>query len=307
MHAAPIRTGLKKKYAIKETEQHRAEEISADLWHAVRNVLSPTINIECLRDMDALAPIISERLVNYTFSRLIIGGCYWLDNNGIPEDQLKLIDGMLEGVREVLDIPNKDIEQRIAFFMSRICVRITRKQSQLTTTQAKGIRRFAVDRGHRCYLCGVELHYGPTRPFGSDSDEFIIEKRDKRSFEIEHIWGQARGGSRSNENLAASCKNCNKLKSHHISFVDLPIEQVITNAKDKKSIGNAINQQYRFALIWKQGGQCCYCDKHFYEIDNESIYLVKREKTQPMHFLNLQVACHTCNDKQSLEGVRIRA
>ncbi|MBG5280065.1 HNH endonuclease [Pseudomonas aeruginosa] len=307
MHATPTRTVLNRTYRIKKSEQHRTEELSEDLWNALSHLLSPSVSVECLRDIDVLSSILSERLVNYTFSRLVIGGCYWLDNNGTPDDPLQLVDGMLIALREVLDVPNKDVEQRVAYLMSRICVRVTCKQSKLNSTQVKAIRKFATNNGHRCYICGAELHYGENRPYGSDLEESIDKKREKRSFEIEHIWGQARGGSRSRNNLAACCKACNKLKSHLISFVDLPIEQSTTNARDVKSISSAINHQYRFALIWKQGGRCGFCEKHFYDIESETMYLVQREKSQPLHFLNLQIVCLKCNHNQSLEGVKIRA
>ncbi|MDI7154931.1 hypothetical protein QMN80_26710, partial [Escherichia coli] len=82
-------------------------------------------------------------------------GDVYRDSNGPPDDPLQLVDGMLIALREVLDVPNKDVEQRVAYLMSRICVRVTCKQSKLNSTQVKAIRKFATNNGHRCYICGA--------------------------------------------------------------------------------------------------------------------------------------------------------
>ncbi|VEF36998.1 HNH endonuclease [Stenotrophomonas maltophilia] len=301
------RTELARTYRFKETEELHREDIAQDLWHAVESVLATSVQIDCLRSGDELTAIVSERVVNYVYSRMVISGCYWMDLNGVPSDQLVLVDGMVQALRDVLDVPDGDLEQRIAYMLARVCTRVRQKHAKLNDTQIGAIRNFAAVEGHRCYLCGADLHYEAHRPYGDDSDDGIDRVRDQRSFEIEHIWNQARGGSRAPSNLAACCKACNKHKSHLISFVDLPIEQINSGAKRPESILTSINNQYRFSIIWKQHGRCARCDRHFYEIDSESLYLVKREYDQPLHFLNLEISCGQCNNDLSLKGVKIRA
>lgn len=307
MEAVASRIRLERRYAFREPEEHRAEDWSSLLWEMLHTLLAPGIRMEGLKDADELASIMSERLVNYAFSRVVVSGCYWLEEKGIPEDALALTDGMLDAVDDVLDVADEQTKQQIAYFLSKICTRISREQASLNQTQSRVIRRFALANGHRCYLCGCELHFGKERPYGLGSEAAITEKRDQRTFEIEHMWAQERGGSRSRANLAACCASCNKLKSHLISFVDFPIEQIITNASSEEGIKAAINKQFRLALLWKQKGCCGACERHFFDMDTETMYLVRREKDQPMHFLNLQLACAGCNDQRSLEGVLIRA
>jgi len=264
-----------------------------------------SIDFSVLRDQD-LVPILNARFVSYVYSRLVVGACHAIEiarsRDASEEDCNELLKDSVDAVVEVDD----DVRETMVWYLTRIAKRVVDEQAKPSKGQRKAIANAAVEQGHRCYLCGRTLHYG-SRPFGDDSAKNIHEIRKKRAFEIEHIWSQSRGGSRARANLAASCNECNNLKGHLLSFADIAIEQIMTKATSQKSLRSSMNGEARFALLWQQGGCCALCEEAFYDADTEELFLLKKEASQPYHFLNLMAICGRCNNAHKLNGVNLRA
>lgn len=300
----PTRVILARTYSV-EDDTHKSEDWALPLWEFIEARVPFSIDTSVLRG-DELARVMHDRFINYVFARLVVGACHALKPHLKLEigDEVR-VDALTEAVEAVIDVDAGD-RDRIAWYLDRIGERILRKQANLSDGQAKAVNRFASTNGHRCYLCGRALHY-KNRPFGEDGADRIEETRDARSFEIEHVWSQARGGSRHRSNLAASCKACNRLKKHLLSFADMALEQIITTASSPESVRSSMSSDSKFALLWKQGGCCAVCDDFFYNADKETVFLVKKENNQPYHFFNMMAVCEDCNATHNLDGITIRA
>lgn len=301
----PYRIGLKRTYPINETEEFRAEDWAGDLWEFVRVKVPFSIDIGSLRE-SSLKDVLHERFINYIFSRLVIGSVY-VFNLSIRNSWSEVVvtDALSESVDALLDV-DEDVKHRMVWYLERIGKRVIKKEAMPTSGQIKSIRKFAVTNGHRCYLCGRDLHY-KSRPFGVPGTGRINEIRQKRAFEIEHVWNRARGGSRHRSNLAASCNECNKFKKHFLTFSDMPVEQVMTSALSNASISAAISREQRFSLVWCQQGKCALCETNFHDFDDDNLVLIKREDSQPYHFFNMMLICMLCNNKYSRNGVVLSA
>jgi len=70
---------------------------------------------------------------------------------------------MLIALREVLDVTENKKEcgnkKSCLFNVTHLCSRHM-QTIKTYSTQVKAIRKFATNNGHRCYICGAELHYG---------------------------------------------------------------------------------------------------------------------------------------------------
>lgn len=301
----PTGVTLKRTYVFEESDLNRAEDWALPLWRYVQLKVPFSAEVSALRDQE-LSEVLHERFVSYVFSRLIIGACHALEKakeqNAGAERRATL---MADAVDTVLDV-DPDVRDTMVWYLNRIAERVSRGQADLSPGQRKAIVRKATEHGHRCYMCGRTLHY-KQRPFGADDTPNIHKIRSKLAFEIEHIWSQARGGGRARTNLAASCNECNKFKRHLVSFADFAVEQIMTTATSPDSIRAAMSGDSRFALIWRQGGCCAVCDENFYDVDSEHLFLVKRETSQPYHFLNMMAVCRNCNSTHQLNGVDLRA
>lgn len=301
----PTVATLQRAYAFEESDLNRAEDWALPLWRYVQSNVQFSADVSALRDQD-LAKILHERFVSYIFSRLVVGACHALEKaTQQGADATSRSNLLADSVDAVLDI-DADVRDTMAWYLIRIAERILGNQAKPSSGQRKAIVRRATEHGHRCYLCGRTMHY-KKRPLGTDDTPHIDKIREKLAFEIEHIWSQARGGSRARANLAASCNECNKLKRHLVSFTDIAIEQIMTTATSPGSIRASMSADARFALIWRQKGCCAFCSKAFYDIDTEHLFLVKRETSQPYHFLNMMAVCRDCDSKHQLNGVDLRA
>ena len=302
---APRRIVLEKTYPIDEPDAAwKGEEWASPLWQYLAANIPFSVSVSGLKGIeDEFSRLLHERFINYVYSRLVVAGCFVLKGQDLTAEHPEKLEAAVEGVLDV----QSELRDRIVWYLQRICPRILNGSASPSKGQRKVIRAFAVKNGHRCYMCGRFLHYERDRPFGHDDAEGIEHNRKKRAFEIEHVWSQARGGSRDRTNLAASCNECNNLKKHLLSFADCAIEQIMTLATDPKNISGDMPAASRQALIWRQGGRCAACERKLHDIDNESLYLVKKERDEPLHFFNMQAVCAYCNTERNLEGVDLRA
>ncbi|NWB56502.1 HNH endonuclease [Pseudomonas sp. F8002] len=299
------RVQLEKTYAIKEAHESRAEDWGPQLWAFVKAQVPFSVSFESLRE-PGFQEVLHDRFVNYVFSRLILGAVHAANLIDTAElDEEESYESLSASVETILDV-EPDIRDRIVWYLDRIAWRIKKKEADPTRGQKNSIKKLAIENRHRCYLCGKALHYNDS-PFGSDDDAFIKEKRQKRAFEIEHIWSQARGGGRGRDNLAASCSVCNKLKKHLVNFTDIAVEQIMTTAVEPESVRYSMSAEFRFALIWRQQGKCFFCSRKFHDVDTEDLLLVKRERTQPYHFFNMMLVCLDCNKNHFRDGVNLSA
>lgn len=299
------RISLKKTYPIIDEEASRSEDWAGDLWGFVRLNVPFSIETGSLREQ-ALKDVLHERFVNYVFSRLVIGAVYvfnvYLKSSW---DEEAVAEALSDSVDALLDIDEK-VRHRIVWYLERIAKRVVRNEAMPTKGQIRSIRKFATIKGHRCYLCGKDLHY-KNRPYGSHTDKHIEKIRQKRTFEIEHVWNRSRGGSRDRSNLAASCNECNQFKKHFLTFSDMPVEQVMTHTSNTENISSAVSREQRFSLVWCQRGKCSLCDVNFHDLDNDSLVLIRREESQPYHFFNMMLICLLCNENFSRNGVILSA
>lgn len=305
----PTRIKLQRTYSFSETDPSKADEWALPLWQYVRANVPFTVQVSAIRD-DALADVLHERFVNYVYSRLVVAGCFALNQLSPPDPEIdqqsQREQALQSAVESVLDVV-PDINGRIVYYLERICPRIVRKKAEPTKTQRRHITKAASRDGHRCYLCGRELHYVNARPYGRDDDPRIKEIRKKRAFTIEHLWSQARGGGRGRANLGACCFECNNLKKHLISFPDVAIEQIITVASEPASVLADIPALTRLAVLLRQGGCCELCERKLHDVDEETLLLARREPDQPYFFFNIMVVCLACHDRHQLNGVKLRA
>ncbi|MFT2158567.1 HNH endonuclease [Pseudomonas putida] len=299
------RISLKKTYPIIEAEESRAEDWAGDLWVFVKLRVPFSVGMVSLRE-DALKEVLHERFVNYVFSRLVIGAVYVFNvaAKQLWSDEV-IAEALIDSVDALLDI-DEDVRHRIVWYLERIANRVIRDEAVPSKGQNRSIRKFAATKGHRCYLCGKDLHY-KNRPYGNAGDGHLEVARQKRAFEIEHVWNRARGGSRHKSNLAASCNECNQFKKHFLTFSDMPVEQVMTHTMDSKSVSSAISREQRFSLVWCQQGRCSLCDVNFHDLDDESFVLIRREESQPYHFFNMMLICMECNTRFARKGVVLSA
>lgn len=279
----------------------KSDDWGPDLWLLVASKLDLTLEVPALRET-AVLQTMKHRFINYVVSRLVVGGCSAiadvLRNSDARQEPLQQI------VEDLLDI-DEDSRDRIVWYLDRICPRILSKANELSKIQINSIRKFAVQEGHRCYLCGRFLHTDAL-PYGQDEWHDIEKVREKRKFEIEHIWNQARGGQKNIHNLAASCNECNKQKRELLSPADIALESFIGRPNKEKSVQAFLSKEIRFALIWYQHGQCATCNKPFYELEGETVVVALREQKQPYHFFNMMICCLTCDTQKQLSGVKIR-
>lgn len=278
-----------------------SEEWGEELWRYIAGQIDLAITVERLKE-PALIETMRHRVINYVVSRLIVGGCLAIKPvRQVPDLRQEPLQQVVEDLLDVGEVSR----DHIVWYLDRICPRILSGANALSGLQINSIRRFASERNHRCYLCGRVLHY-EFNPYGSDEWPAIEDSRAKRSFEIEHIWNQARGGQKNLRNLAASCNECNKLKRELISPDDLALESFIGRPSRESSIKSFASKELRFALAWYQNGQCATCARNFYELDEEAVVIALREQDQPHHFFNMMICCLSCNEQKKLSGVKIR-
>lgn len=307
--AHPTRIELSRTYAFRETDTSKAEEWAQPLWDYVRANVPFEVQVSAIRD-ESLAEVLHERFVNYVYSRLVVAGCYAYGQLPVPDPEVdetaqreQALQAAVEAALDVLP----EIRDRIVYYLERICPRILSKKAEPSKPQRNLITRVAAREGHRCYVCGRELHFEKRRVFGKNDDPNIVEIRKKRSFTIEHLWSQARGGSRARPNLGACCFECNNLKKHLISFADVAIEQIITGASKNASVLADLPAMARLAVLLRQGGCCELCERKLHDMDEETLFLARREPDQPYFFFNIMFVCTDCNDNNKLDGVKLRA
>jgi hypothetical protein len=290
---------LSRTYSFRDEAEEKMEDWGRHLWRLLRENLefdTPKL----FRNNDDFQ-YLAERLTNYAQARLITRGIVVEKDNFELSDDVRNV-AFTEVVDEIIDVPEL-VRDRIVWYLSRICSRIRKSGSNLTSTQIRTIKRFATSQAHRCYICGQALHYSAQVEPNEDSAR---EVSPWRKFEIDHIFPQKRGGGRSRGNLAACCESCNKFKDVLLSFADFALETVITSSVDPANVRAKFDGKNKFALMWRQRGACALCGTKFHDSPDERLFLQRRDARDVFHFLNVELICGPCADAHALEGVLIR-
>lgn len=294
---------LENEYSLGPDLEEKTAHWGEMLWKLLRRELTVEIP-RGLKNREQFE-FISQRLVNYMLTRLVIQGVRLFQENKDLDEET--IEGKLADLVDDLFDFSETTRGDIVSYLVRICPRLnTNNGSKPTESQNAKMRAFARERGHRCYICGQQLKYQSDTVPDSES-ELERKDREKRYFEADHIFPMSRGGGRGADNLAACCNACNKLKDVNIGFADFMIETAITKSfKPKNIIDHVANSKMRFALLWKQKGTCPMCNEKFYNKDKEKLFLTRKNNGDCYHFLNSEIVCDPCNELYDLDGVLIR-
>jgi hypothetical protein len=294
-------------HIFRDVDEEKAARWGEALWKLLRQEISIVLP-RSLKGQDTF-DFINQRLVNYILTRLVVRGVQ-IDEETRGLDEETRFTSWAELVEDILDV-SAERRDEIAFYISKICSRINRKGGQLTDKQRRVIKRFAKDHGHSCYICGQALTFEATNASQANDNAAKAEAQkigtDWRTFEIDHLFPQSRGGDRSPDNLAACCNSCNKLKDKNLSYADLLIEKAITSSISEKTIKDVLgNKDMKFALLWKQKGACAMCVRDLHSLSDERLHLIRQNDNDAYHFLNAAIVCTPCNETYQLNGVQIR-
>lgn len=295
----PSRIDLRRTYAFQDDAEEKKQDWGPRLWALISSLIAfepPAL----LVDRDDYT-FVRDRMVSYIQARLVTRARQIDDvMASFPEGARQ--DALADMVEEILALSEQQ-RQEIAWLLSRISARIRREGAVLTTNQRRTIEAFATANAHRCYICGRAMHYA-----GAPHPEAEIENA-RRAFELDHIFPQKRGGSRSRVNLAGCCESCNKYKDVLLSYADASLETLITSSTSSASVVRIFNRRAQFLIMWRQRGECARCSVPFYEAPDERLFLLRRDRSDAYHFLNVEVACCTCGDAlegSGDEGIKIR-
>ncbi len=289
---------LRREYRIREDAPDKAAHWGEQLW----NLLASEVRLEIpefIVDREAYG-FVRTRLVNHLQSRLVVRARQARVATADFSDETRA-EAIRRAVDDVVALP-EDRQALVAYLLSRIVARIERRGATLTPVQRSRVIGFARARRHRCYICGRRLFYG------DEAEHDLEEERaEYRSFELDHLFPQARGGGRGSDNLGACCESCNKYKDVNLSFADFPLEMSHTSSLNPVQVAKVFDGRMEFALLWRQGGACARCGTRFHDIADERLYLLRRDVGDAYHFMNVEIACGECEDGGMLEGgIRIR-
>lgn len=296
----PCRVDLPRTYAFWDDVDEKKEDWGPRLW----SLISSTVDFDppvVLVDRDAYG-FVRDRMVSFIHARLVTRARQIdAEMAAFPEDARQ--DRLAEMVGEVLTLGEGQL-QDMAWLLSRIAARIRRKGGVLTTAQRAEVEEFASANRHRCYICGRGLHYEAV-----PHPEAGMANANYRSFEIDHMFPQGRGGGRSRSNLAACCESCNKFKDVKLSYADDVVESLLTVSQDGARVERTFNAKARFLVLWRQRGECARCSIKFYAASDERLFLFRRNPADAYHFMNVEIGCGTCGDLQAgavEEGIKFR-
>lgn len=289
---------LRREYGVREDAPDKAAHWGEQLW----NLLASEVRLEVpefIVDREAY-DFVRTRLINHLVARLVVRAQHVHARTAdLPRPTRD--ERIRDAIDGVINLP-EERQSVVAFLLAEIVTRYERRGATLTTRQRARVAAFARSHRHRCYICGRRLFYGSATEPGAEQE---IEAY--RTFEIDHIFPQARGGSRGGDNLAAVCESCNKYKDAHLSFADLAIEGSITKSMNPVQVAKKFDGKMEFALLWRQRGSCAKCDLPFHDAGDERLYLLRRNVEDVYHFMNVELACGECEDKGDLqEGILIR-
>ncbi|MET3909981.1 5-methylcytosine-specific restriction endonuclease McrA [Bradyrhizobium sp. S3.3.6] len=307
----PSSITLDRKYAFRDFSDEKSEEWGERLWKLLRMHVAVDI-APVLRDRDRYE-YINDRLVNFILARLVTRGVQIHKATSALPEEVRL-EQWAEAVSDVLNVA-QEVCDDMAWHLSKICPRIVSGGAKLSNYQKRTIKRFARANSHRCYICGQHLEYADAKPEAVEKEDEgeatkEVDKVEKafaprRGFEIDHIFAQKRGGGRSSANVAACCEDCNKYKDVLLSYADFPLENAITSSVGK-NVKAAFGGRNKFALLWRQSGSCAICGTKFHDTEDERLFLVRRNRQDSYHSMNVDIACGQCGADQSLEGVQLR-
>ena len=289
---------LRREYRFREDAPDKAAHWGEQLW----NLLASEVRLEVpafIVDREAY-DFVRTRLVTHLLSRLVVRAKQArAANAGLPEETRA--EAIRRAVDDVVALP-EERQALVAYLLARIVDRIERRGATLTSVQRARVEGFARARRHRCYICGRRLFYGDDTVHDSAAEIAAY-----RSFELDHLFPQARGGGRGSDNLGACCESCNKYKDVNLSFADFPVEMSQTSSLNPVQVAKVFDGRIEFALLWRQSGTCARCGTMFHDTADERLYLVRRDVSDAFHFMNVQIACGECEDGGMLEeGIRIR-
>lgn len=307
-----FKTSLTRRYKFAEPRPYNNLPYGEELWSLMWR-LTEVQTESPLRDSE-MKDIMRQRMTGYIVSRLVIEATRI--RAGFPNEPLSetmerwLTSHLDEMIDRMLEISEAD-KNRVSDLLSNITRRISLEQGEPSNSQKNTIAKFAEINGHRCYICAAPLNYSE---FDADSvAELSIDQQNdlkfrhkRRRYELEHIYPASKGGSRASYNLSACCNECNKFKENMTTFAEFPIEAALVSSDKYNRVLETFGKRQRFGLFWRQQGRCKSCEYPFYEKDDERLFVVRREKEDAYHFLNVQIICGECHDTGNYEGIQFR-
>lgn len=307
-----FKTSLPRRYNFPEPRPYDSLPYGEELWTLIWHLCSSQVGSP-LRDHE-MSEVVRQRTTGYIVSRLIVEARRvrrGFSDEPLGETAERYLTQLLDDlVDRILDVSEAN-RNRASDLLLKITRRLSLKQGEATPGQANAIETFAEASGHRCYICAAPLRY---RPFDEktiqhltpDKQESAAFEHNRRRYELEHIYPQSKGGTRSPHNLASCCRECNKFKDDLTTFAELQIEPIIVVSDDPTRVKETFGARQRFGLFWRQQGRCRSCAQPFYEKHDERLFVVRREKSDAYHFLNTQIICGECHDLGDYEGFHFR-
>jgi 5-methylcytosine-specific restriction endonuclease McrA len=300
-------TELKNKYCElhSHTYNYRIDSDSSkytSYGYQLINIVNSIIRknkIETIKDesyMDAN----HQRLIDYTVSRIINIGYYYLDT--FSEESTQYESKLLAKLNEFLDIEQEYIN-KLFILIKNICIHYekTNPPQKIKDT----IRKYAKESLHSCYVCGRKLDADKQT---STKMTEIKEKKDKKEYfgdllEIEHILPRVYGGGLNKENITVACEHCNKIKDDKLSYADCYFEDFIVSSDNETAINSKLTKNIKFSILYKQEFKCNECNIKLYDLDIDKIIFYKKEDEEPFHFTNILMCCENCSNSKQIKGV----
>ncbi|MDF7798518.1 HNH endonuclease [Pontiellaceae bacterium B1224] len=223
-----------------------------------------------------------KSIIFYTTRRLIHGASYALEKAMVhymdSQNAIPVIKDYLTN-NYSFSLTEEQANRLHALVYS--CVDASHKD--LSTAQRnKALEQFRRLEITTCYMCGVEIDF--------DSVD------NKNSASVEHLFPSEYGGDSRFENLALSCKDCNKHKDDHMHPSDFHFEKISTKHDygHKKFSKQLLVSKQVVAMWLKEGCECTICGKPASAAGMLSVF--QKEPADSWHFLNIGVQCSAHNE-----------
>jgi 5-methylcytosine-specific restriction endonuclease McrA len=219
-----------------------------------------------------LTKLVYDSIIRYLIRRFIntsefIRRLYQSDS--YPEEFY--IEKTREFIQSETNIQGSDSEKLLAIL--QLCIS-EKNKNRRSINKKKFISKFyAEDSEILCYICGKSLTI----------DEL----------EIEHKWPKTMGGSYAEENLKASCKECNKVKESFIDSSDFHYEHIsLSLLEEDDYFKSQFKRIYKIALCSRHSYSCSICGQPTELVGR--LNFVRKNENDSWHFLNINTICNNC-------------
>ncbi|DAC17229.1 MAG TPA: hypothetical protein D7I06_03565 [Candidatus Poseidoniales archaeon] len=258
------------------------------------NMILDIVHSECpeagfLKNMDKLLladgdflEFQKRSILYYTLRRLIHGASYALEKALVQyADSAHAIPIIKDYINNnfSFSLPLEQMNRLHALVYS--CVDASHK-NLTKAARAYTLESFKKSGITTCYMCGVEIDFNSVEASNSAS--------------VEHLFPKEYGGDSRQENLALSCKDCNKHKDDHMHPSDFHFEKISTkHDKTHKKFAKQLFVSRHVVAMWlKENCECTICGKHASSAGRLEVF--QKEPQDSWHFLNIGVQCSDHNE-----------